>query len=291
MHIGILLMISVTFAILAFYWETTTAWAGMLSLDRAVAMFPYFLLGAAVGTKGVATIVAQRSRAVSLGLFFALCSYISAAPLLWNLYRIEFVSPKLFLVSAPQFMSKGLLALGGGICALGWIPTQQVPIITTIGKNSLYTYILHLFVLKELHILIQQAEWDNDVEMSVLLGVSPLVVCLLGSPFAVFCFWPLLNPVWLRVLYLLPSAVQWNKHDHRIAVTSTIIEQLTDWQSLEPVNVNGANLSPNLDAPLPGYQTSFPLFVISHALRIAVWGCCVYMILFDESGSFIFQNM
>jgi fucose 4-O-acetylase-like acetyltransferase len=168
-----------------------------MSLSRTFTFFPFFLLGFFLEKRNIERLFAWRIRLFStialIAMFVLIHFGFPDLPQEWlygsKSYDTLGVPEKIGIVGRLMIYGTSTLMT---ICFLALIPSRRFP-FSVLGARTFYIYILHGFILKYLH----ETKFPNFI-MSIhgyplLLGLSVLIVLILGSKPIVRIMRPLLE--------------------------------------------------------------------------------------------------
>jgi fucose 4-O-acetylase-like acetyltransferase len=153
-----------------------------MSLGRFFTFMPYFVLGMAFRKHGIDNAVGKklwRVIVVVIAIFACVCIWIYGDGVIGRnaLYGALSYAKGGYTVGIKAL----LLIIGVNWCfVFMWtFPNIKIPVISTIGQNTLAVYLLHGFVKEYLKMYLAQ----NNMEMTVAdaLGISCVIVVLLGN--------------------------------------------------------------------------------------------------------------
>lgn len=159
-------------------------------IDRTIVYFPIFLLGHAIGRRGLrGTFTAPWVRPLSLAflaLTIPVMAYLpkSGYALSPRTNRMGMYAGDLGeqwqLVAERCFLLA--LAAASAVALLGVVPRRRLPVFTYLGSGTLYAYALHAFVLVQLRALGGLDQIDTPAKTIALYAGGLAVAMLLASP-------------------------------------------------------------------------------------------------------------
>lgn len=153
-----------------------------LSLSRFFTFLPYFILG--VGWKQLRADKLRKSPAVKIVnvLLVLITCYV--------LVRYHFISNVMLYGSLSyarghyNIFIKGFLLL----CGINWIfffmwiiPSKSIPLITSVGKNTLVIFLLHGFIVKYFKYIGGIFVYSKSVNICLAAWISLVIVFLFGN--------------------------------------------------------------------------------------------------------------
>lgn len=187
------LLIAFTIGLAVGYIDWITSY---LSLSRTFVFFPLFLLGFYLKKEHFKLLSSWKVRLFSLCMITVVTIFFVINPTL---------NEKWLLGSKPYeelgaFGFEGLLsrAFVYGICTimvfcfLSFVPRQRL-FFTDLGKNTLYVYLLHGFIIKTFRASDIQYEFHSTQNILLLAGLALVLTLLLSSKVVVPFFQPFIE--------------------------------------------------------------------------------------------------
>lgn len=155
-----------------------------LSLSRFFTFLPYFILG--VGWKSLRADQLRKSsvfKIVNVLLVLITCYVLGRYHFISNLMLYGSLS---YARGHYNFIIKGILLL----CGINWIfffmwiiPSKSIPLITSVGKNTLIIFLLHGFIVKSLEHIGGIFVYSKAVNICLAALISLVIVFLFGNDF------------------------------------------------------------------------------------------------------------
>lgn len=123
------------------------------SLSRTIVFFPFFLAGYYFDKRYLERFFTRTYRLASLGMmaviFLALHQYGHHLEVQWfyGSYSYEALKHQEWYAGIYRIILYSI-AIVLSLCALTLVPQKQMAIISQLGQNTLYTYVLHGFIMK-----------------------------------------------------------------------------------------------------------------------------------------------
>lgn len=171
-HLKATIAVSIALALVSWNFDGTLN--NLLGMPRVLAFMPYFFIGYLARVKQVGFAVGFRAKFLAyciLVLMFLAC-YISR-----DIFNIVWLKTDLIAV---RYMFLALVMSLAFLCA---VPNTKT-FYTTLGRNTLYVYLLHGFIAYNLQI-------SNPM---LLLAASVLVAFALSSNLVKSIMWPFIEP-------------------------------------------------------------------------------------------------
>lgn len=184
----VLLLGSVCIALLAGLDDTI---GGMLSLSRIIVFTPFFILGCMLNPNK--SQLQARIKSIGKKRWIIVCvGFVFLAALAVFLYWKRIVSATMLFgshsySSPPYNMAIRLLQFFMAAMWIGWLLVLQslidfsIPMVTGIGRNTLWIYLLHALIIQ--YIKRQELSDCNRIESIVIvISVTILILVMFGNP-------------------------------------------------------------------------------------------------------------
>lgn len=182
-------LICVAVSLLAGYAKDVEYYA---SISRILYFFPFFLLGFYSKREWIKKLNQPRIKigAVILLLvcFFLLLMVNDSIHVKWFFGTLPYQS-----IGYEDWYS-GVYRLIGyvfsvvvGICILSLTPTKKLPIISNLGKNTLYVFILHGFIIKYLEHIEYYRYFTSTIDKLILMGIGLMITIFLSTNLVRYC--------------------------------------------------------------------------------------------------------
>jgi fucose 4-O-acetylase-like acetyltransferase len=125
------------------------------SLSRTIVFFPFFLAGYYFDKRYLERFFARTFRLISVGIivvfFLALFQYGQEIKVQWfyGSFSYEALEHKEWFAGAYRIIIY-LIAVVLSFCILILVPQRRITLISQLGQNTLYTYLIHGFIMKYL---------------------------------------------------------------------------------------------------------------------------------------------
>ena len=190
-----ILPISIAMAFLIGFWAEAS---NLLAISRTVAFFPFFLMGYRLDESKLQKHLQQRT--VLKSVFGYVFACLVAVGLLLVVRKSN--CTMLMLTMQPfesnrELLNRGFIMLSATLMILTMmqtVPNRKIPLLTTVGKNSLLVYLVHRFVVFGFNSLFPASEYSSIYLLYALLATAA-VVLIFGSDFLNKWFYKVLD--WL----------------------------------------------------------------------------------------------
>lgn len=183
-HIRYPIAVMVAASLLAGYSADVEYFAG---LSRTLYFFPFFLLGYFSKREWIDALKKKALRVCAIPIllagFAALYVYADQVPVSWFFGAKPYAAFELSGWAGAFWRLTGYaFTMSIGVSVLTLVPTVKLPGITEMGKNTLYVFLLHGFIVKYMYHAGYQQYFDTTLAKIglLLIGVAMTVVLSLG---------------------------------------------------------------------------------------------------------------
>jgi fucose 4-O-acetylase-like acetyltransferase len=197
------LPVSIAIAILCGYANDAGYYA---SVSRTIVFFPFFMAGYYFEKRHIEKLMSKANRIVALIVAFIVflwfCRYGQGIKVQWMLGSFSYAS-----IGADEWYA-GIYRLGIyglavllSACVLVLVTNRRIPLLTQLGQNTLYVYLLHGFIIKYLSQTNFYSLFTSSISKAGLIGIAIVLTVVLSTAFVKKVFRHILEPSFFKLGY------------------------------------------------------------------------------------------
>ncbi|MCT2195201.1 acyltransferase family protein [Paenibacillus sp. p3-SID1389] len=156
------------------------------SISRTIAFFPFFISGFYFDKKWLLKFSHWVYKFISIAILIV--AFIVFYQL-QNVIKFEFFYHVIPYASFDLHGWRGgiyrlfsyLVAVILGLCVLVLVPKERIPFLSGLGKNTLYAYLLHGFIVKYLHTSTLYSQLDGSLDKFLVVMLGCLIAVVLST--------------------------------------------------------------------------------------------------------------
>jgi fucose 4-O-acetylase-like acetyltransferase len=196
------LPVSIAIAVLCGYANDAGYYA---SVSRTIVFFPFFLAGYYLEKQHIEKLISKAYRIVAtivaIIVFLAFYRYGHKAKIQWMLGSFSYASigDDEWYAGIYRLGIYGLAALLS-LCVLVLVTNRRIPLLTKLGQNTLYVYLLHGFIIKYLSQTNFYSLFTSSRSKASLIGIAIVLTIVLSTAFIKNIFRHLLEPALFKLI-------------------------------------------------------------------------------------------
>jgi fucose 4-O-acetylase-like acetyltransferase len=195
---SIALLISFTFSILIGYAEDAGYYA---SISRTIAFFPFFLMGFYFKKEYLNYFRSRKYKISSVVIicliFYLFYGYASTLKTEFLFHAVPYsVLEYSGIYGAIYRIISFIFAIILGMCVMIIVPKKQIPILSKLGRNTIYAYLLHGFIISYIYANSSSfyPYFDTDLKKIGLILIGCLIAIILSTDIVKLLFKWIIEP-------------------------------------------------------------------------------------------------